>query len=309
MKGQVKYPVRHALINSLIGYIMPLVMVLVIAGAAVLSGGCAASDGEGFAIYLTRDDIPPAQMEALSHVDLADSSFIGMDDIVWYNQQTQVLKLTPDAYERLAKLEVRTSGKSFLVCVDKSPVYWGAFWALFSSQSFAGVTIWQPLNPSATPIVTIRLGYPASSFSDGEDPRNKPEIIQSFQKAGKLATEWTLADIESLPGSMKGYELYSWQEEDGWHFALITGTNRNKTIDEIITHENILSESGWVHVHGIGEEAVETMLSKIPSDSWVSWPDGSFVTDGGSLEYPSQDVIDRIRNYAVACGLDFNGPD
>jgi hypothetical protein len=28
-----------------------------------------------------------------------------------------------------------------------------------------------------------------------------------------------------LPHSMKGYELYSWQADEQWHFTLITGTN------------------------------------------------------------------------------------
>jgi len=37
---------------------------------------------------------------------------------------------------------------------------------------------------------------------------------------------------EPLPSSMKGYELYSWQEEGQWHFTLVTGTNRNKTLSE-----------------------------------------------------------------------------
>jgi hypothetical protein len=309
MKDKSKYPFLHALICNRIGQFLSSSIVLIIVGAAVLSGGCASSNGEGFAIYLTRDDILPAKMEALSHVDLADACLVGMDDIVSYNQQTHVLKLTQEAYERLSKMDVRTSGKSFMVCVDKSPVYWGAFWTQFSSQSFDGVTIWQPLNNSETRMVTIRLGYPSSSFYNGEDPRSKPEIIQAFQQAGKLATEWALSDIESLPGSMKGYELYSWQEEDGWHFALITGTDRNKTIGEITSRENTLSETGWVHIHGAGEESAKSILGKIPSGSWVSWRDGSFVTDGNSLEYPSQDIVERIRNHAVACSLEFSAPD
>ena len=43
--------------------------------------------------------------------------------------------------------------------------------------------------------------------------------------------------IESLTSSnltsMKGWELYSWQSSDGWYFALVEGTNRLKTFEEI----------------------------------------------------------------------------
>ena len=34
--------------------------------------------------------------------------------------------------------------------------------------------------------------------------------------------------------SMKGYELYTWQEGGQWYFALLEGTNRLKTDEEIL---------------------------------------------------------------------------
>ena len=103
--------------------------------------------GEGFAIYLTRDDIPPEKMEMLSHVEIADQPIISIQDIITYNAQTHEIKLTDAAFERISRLEVPVRGKSFLVCVDKAPVYWGAFWTPISSISFDGVTIWKPLGP------------------------------------------------------------------------------------------------------------------------------------------------------------------
>ena len=107
--------------------------------------GCASQQestvSEGFAIYLTRDDIPVSQMPILSHVDIADEPIISIDDIVTYKWGIHAIELTPEAYERVDELEVSTSGRSFVVCVDKQPIYWGAFWAGYSSQSFDGVTI------------------------------------------------------------------------------------------------------------------------------------------------------------------------
>ncbi len=41
----------------------------------------------------------------------------------------------------------------------------------------------------------------------------------------------TASDLAA--GSMKGYELYSWQDGDRWYFSVLVGTNRNKTLDEI----------------------------------------------------------------------------
>ena len=264
--------------------------------------------GEGFAIYLTRDDIPPEKMEMLSHVDIADQPIISLQDIITYNAQTHELKLTDTAFKRVSQLQVPTRGKSFLVCVDKNPVYWGAFWTPVSSQSFDGVTIWQPYSLSKLYIITLELGYPSSSFYGGEDPRNKPEIISAFEKAGKLINALTISEVDTLPSSMKGYELYSWQENDGWHFTLITGTNRNKTQEEIISGEYFISETGWVNIHCTGVEAIKAALGKVPSGQWVSWRDGAFVSEGDKLTLPPQDIIDNVKDYAVGRGLNFYAP-
>jgi hypothetical protein len=141
--------------------------------------------GEGFAIYLTARDVPPSQMEALSHIEPAAGPVIALDDIVSYTWKTHEIELTGDAIARLNALQVPTSGKSFVVCVDRQPVYWGAFWVSFSSLSFDGITIVMPLSPEAQAI-QIGTGYPSGSFFTGADPRDDSTIMASLEKAGKL---------------------------------------------------------------------------------------------------------------------------
>jgi len=111
-----------------------ILILLAITSAMIYASSCTAANGEGFAVYLTRDDIAPAKMEALSHVELADQPIIAQSDVVSYNRQTCELKLTKSAFERISQLQVPTTGTSFLVCVDHSAVYWGAFWTPISSQ-------------------------------------------------------------------------------------------------------------------------------------------------------------------------------
>jgi hypothetical protein len=81
----------------------------------VYSGYIAATKSEGFAIYLTREDISPAKMEALSHVELSDQPIISVEDIITYNAQTHEMKLTPSAFERINELDIPVTGKSFIV--------------------------------------------------------------------------------------------------------------------------------------------------------------------------------------------------
>jgi hypothetical protein len=70
---------------------------------------------------------------------------------------------------------------------------------------------------------------------------------------------------------MKGYELYSWQANGQWHFTLITGTNRLKTVEEITTGEDLLSADGWVSIHVQGVDAIQAVLARLPQGEWVFW--------------------------------------
>ena len=165
--------------KTLIAALMALLLLM-----PLIFGGCTSQ--EGFSIYLTRDDIPVSKMPILSHVDLAEKPVISVDDIISYSRDTHEIELTAGAYQRVTELQVPTSGKSFVVCVNKAPIYWGAFWTPVSSQSFDGVTIWVPSLSLPENFICLELGYPSPGFYQGEDPRSNPEILDSLEQAGKL---------------------------------------------------------------------------------------------------------------------------
>jgi hypothetical protein len=161
------------------------VPVLVLLLAVVLTGGCNQLQA-GFAIYLTRDDIRPSEMASFTHFTLAEMPLISEDDIVSYTKDTHEMELTGEAFTRVNALKIPTYGKSFVVCVGQKQIYWGAFWAGYSSQSFDGVIIGLPSFLEKEHAIQITLGYPSSGFYKGTDPRPDAEIIQSLKKAGKL---------------------------------------------------------------------------------------------------------------------------
>jgi len=51
-----------------------------------------------------------------------------------------------------------------------------------------------------------------------------------------------------IPHSIKGYEIYSWQDEGKWVFKLITGTNRQKTIVEIMSNSETNQDDNWTNI-------------------------------------------------------------
>ncbi len=273
----------------------------------VLAGACSKQEPEGFAVYLTEGDVTPSQMEMLSHVDIAGQPVISTRDIISYNVITHEILLTADAFDRISRIDVPVRGRSFIVCVDRQPVYWGAFWTPLSSQSFDGITIMKPLGSPDAKIIKIEPGYPSASYFNGEDPRNNLNIIRSLQQAGKLSIVTSSSPVDRLPRSLKGYELYSWPVNGLWHFALITGTNRDKTLDEIISTENIISQDGWVHMHAVGLDAVKTLLSRVPQDEYISWlgklPTQQNPQNSEGITLPASSVIETIERYASEYGL------
>jgi alpha-tubulin suppressor-like RCC1 family protein len=149
-------------------------------------GSFAAANSEGFAIYLTKDDIPPSKMKILSYVNIAEYPIIGISDIISYNAITHDMQLADSAYERISKLAVPIQGKSFLICVNKAPIYGGAFWVEISSISFDDVVILKPFDMKGPKVISLKLGYPASSFYHGNDPRNNAIVMKSLEASGKL---------------------------------------------------------------------------------------------------------------------------
>lgn len=145
----------------------------------IMTIGCSGNQkAEGFAIYLPARDIPISEMPIISNLELTDRPIISLGDIVSYYRDTHEIELIAKAHERL--LEVY--GKVFVVCVDRQPVYWGAFWTPVSSIPFDGLTIL--LSPDRQTI-QLELGYPSGYFN-GDDPRPDPKTIQSLELAGKI---------------------------------------------------------------------------------------------------------------------------
>lgn len=267
--------------------------------------GCSSQKGEGFAIYLTRNNIPPDKMEMQSHVELAEEPVLTADDIISYDAQTHEIKLKTSGREKLNRIEVPVQGTSFMVCINKAPIYWGAFWTDFSSHIFFGVTIMlTPPSPGTSlNSIELTLGYPTSAYFNGKDSRNSVEIMKSLDGWSKLVNTLPTALSDELPHSMKGYELYSWMDNNEWHFRLITGTNRNKTWEEIVKGKDSLENMVTVHAEGIA--GITSVLSKLPENEEVFWVDGGMLdtNDVPLIEIPGYDIVTEIENYADISGI------
>jgi len=93
-----------------------------------------------------------------------------------------------------------------------------------------------------------------------------------------------------LAESMKGYELYSWQDGSLWNFSVLVGTNREKTLTEIKSADAVLP----------GMDALKSTLEKIPAGQYVTW------SLRETLSFPPDDMIKQVEQICKDKGLLLN---
>ena len=93
-----------------------------------------------------------------------------------------------------------------------------------------------------------------------------------------------------FPESMKGYELYSWQEGGQWKVSLLVGTNREKTLEEIKTADILLS----------GVDELTSTLKNIPSGQYITW------SSPETLSLPPEEIRSQVRQVCEEQGLILN---
>ncbi len=89
---------------------------------------------------------------------------------------------------------------------------------------------------------------------------------------------------------MKGYELYSWQDNNQWKFSLLAGTNREKTLEEIKSIDTVLSDI----------DALISTLGHVPSGQYITW------SSRESLPLPPDSIIKQVGKTCQEKGLILN---
>ncbi|MDW7658190.1 MAG: hypothetical protein SCM11_13560 [Bacillota bacterium] len=155
-----------------------VLMVLVVVAALLLTRR---PEHQSFSIYLVKDSDRQTSAETpLADLVLEEAPLITDEDLTAYRWADHTLMLTDkDAVEgRLPS--VPTNGLPFVVVVNGERIYYGAFWASYSSQSTDLPVIdiifdyWQ-----------IKPGYPWDHVLD-PDVRNDRRIRDALSALGKL---------------------------------------------------------------------------------------------------------------------------
>ena len=89
--------------------------------------------------------------------------------------------------------------------------------------------------------------------------------------------------------AFKGFELYSWQDENGgWQYSILEGTNRNKTLEE-------------VQAKPLDLQGVKNAIAKMAVDESLFWTNKVQDTASGQmlqLSFPPDEVVDELTEFA-----------
>ncbi len=85
---------------------------------------------------------------------------------------------------------------------------------------------------------------------------------------------------ETYPVAFKGYELLSWRYKGDWVFTLMTGTNRAKSFEEILSAENQYSTDALIKITVRGIDDLKVVLGRLPRGEQINW--GGMIPRRGS---------------------------
>lgn len=105
-------------------------------------------------------------------------------------------------------------------------------------------------------------------------------------------------DTLHLERSMKGWELYSWEGDRTWNYALTPGTNRIKSYGEVV--------SSPLRVAGLND--LEKLLAGLPQGEEVIWIEEEWLKHIWEAPYydlalPPDSLVTRVRLYSETIGI------
>ena len=109
----------------------------------------------------------------------------------------------------------------------------------------------------------------------------------------------TFQDPVVLGHSMKGWELYSWSEGTNWKFSILSGTNRGKYLNEVLT--------GKYKVTGV--DSLKVLLNQLPTDEFISWRDKVGQDATGVITIHDAATVNDVKSYCQSRKLNLFVPN
>lgn len=162
---------------------------------------------------------------------------------------------------------------------------------------------WAPLD--STPV----LPSTTASITSTAKPTKTPAPLVTPTPV-PVVTIAMNALAEKYPLAGKGYELLTWQKDGQWVYTLLAGTNRQKSFDEILAAENVITATEIIKVSVIGPDDFKELLTHLPKGEFITWGgmDLSGEVPAGTVyfSYPPDDTIKALVDYSKSLGINLS---
>jgi len=112
---------------------------------------------------------------------------------------------------------------------------------------------------------------------------------------------------KTFPISFKGYELLSWRYEGDWVFTLMTGTNRSKSFEEILSVENQYSNAALIKITVQGLEELKVILGRLPRGEQINWGgmnlEGEVPANTLYFTFPPDEIVEEVVKFCRDAGI------
>jgi hypothetical protein len=157
---------------------------------------------ESFSLYLLMDeelDVTELEDAQVDDLELQEQPLITVDDIGFYDWSSHTFTMTDEAASRLPSPSV--FGAPFVLVSQGERQYLGFFWTMVSSLicSHPVIFVDPPMDRCA---YTIEAGYHDPEGGEGTDPRANQMIKEALARVGKLKSEISAADLNTLAGNV-----------------------------------------------------------------------------------------------------------
>ena len=101
------------------------------------------SSNNGYEIYCVENAEAKLLNRRFDEIQLPDTPMISMNDIASYEWEKHMISLTSDARKRINGVIgvniLSYSGRTFVVSLNRKPIYGGYFWSTFDSRAYVAM--------------------------------------------------------------------------------------------------------------------------------------------------------------------------
>ncbi len=173
------------------------------------------------------------------------------------------------------------------------------FFLVTACERNATRSAWSPIN--GTPGLTVQRSTGSQTIPLPKNtpiPISTPEYIPTLDMSSLS---------ETYPVAFKGYELLSWRYKGDWVFTLMTGTNRAKSFEEILSAENQYSTDALIKITVRGIDDLKVVLERLPRGEQINWGgmnlEGEVPANTLYFTYPPEEIVEEVVNFCHDAGI------